>query len=93
MGSACVGAAGPFLLPIFYVAPEVGMDFTILSFLAIILGGMGNFLGALLGGLILGMTQALGATFLTGSLANFLFFIIFIIVLLFKPHGILGGRR
>ncbi len=92
LGCACLGAAAPFLLPIYYVYPEVGMYFTLLSFLIMIMGGTGNIAGALLGGLIVGIIQAMGGVLLSGSEANLLLFVIFMLVLLFRPQGILARR-
>lgn len=88
LGSACVGAAGSAILPFFYCSPNVGYAFIIPAFFVVVLGGMGNFFGALVGGLIIGVAESLGAIFMPGSLKQMVMFIIFIFVLLFKPRGI-----
>lgn len=93
IGSACVAVAGALITPFFYVAPDVGESFNIMAFVVVVLGGMGNFLGALLGGFIVGLAESLGAAFLPGSLKQLVVFGLFVIVLLLRPEGLFGGRR
>ncbi|MGJ3240838.1 MAG: branched-chain amino acid ABC transporter permease [Anaerolineae bacterium] len=92
IGTACVGAAAALVLPFFRVEPTAGDIFNITAFVIVVLGGMGNALGALLGGLIIGLTQELSLIFFPGSSKLIGVFVIFILVLLFKPQGILGGK-
>jgi branched-chain amino acid transport system permease protein len=89
---ACLGVAACLLLPSFYVSPQVGHAFVLVAFTVVVLGGMGSFVGALLGGLIIGVTESLGGLFLGESLGQLGIFLIFIIVLLFRPTGLLGQR-
>jgi branched-chain amino acid transport system permease protein len=93
IGSACAAVAGALITPFFYIAPDVGESFNLMAFVVVVLGGMGNFLGALLGGLIVGLAESLGAAFLPGSLKQFVVFVIFVLVLLFRPEGLFGGSR
>jgi branched-chain amino acid transport system permease protein len=93
LGIACAALGGVVLLPIFAVSPSMGGDFTFLSFLIIVLGGMGSFFGALAGGIILGVTENLGATFFDGSTGHMLTFVLFLILLVFRPYGVLAGGR
>lgn len=93
IGSACVAAAGALITPFFYIAPDVGESFNIMAFVVVVLGGMGNFLGALVGGLIVGLAESLGAAFLPGSLKQLVVFVIFVLVLLFRPEGLFGRPR
>jgi branched-chain amino acid transport system permease protein len=93
IGAGCVAVAGSLVTPFFYVAPDVGESFNIMAFVVVVLGGMGNFLGALLGGFIVGLAESLGATLLPGSLKQFVVFLIFVLVLLFRPAGIFGAGR
>jgi branched-chain amino acid transport system permease protein len=93
IGSACVAVAGALVTPFFYIAPDVGESFNIMAFVVVVLGGMGNFLGALVGGLIVGLAESLGAAFLPGSLKQLVVFLIFVLVLLFRPEGLFGGAR
>jgi len=90
-GSAAV--AGALVTPFFYVAPDVGESFNIMAFVVVVLGGMGNFVGALLGGFIVGLAESLGATLLPGSLKQLVVFALFVLVLLFRPAGLFGGGR
>jgi branched-chain amino acid transport system permease protein len=92
IGCACLGVAACLLLPSFYVSPQVGHAFVLVAFTVVVLGGMGSFVGALAGGLIIGVTESLGGLFLGESLGQLGIFLIFIIVLLFRPTGLLGQR-
>ena len=93
IGCASVAIAGALVTPFFYVAPDVGEAFNIMAFVVVVLGGMGNFVGALLGGFIVGLAESLGATLLPGSLKQLVVFAIFVLVLLLRPAGLFGGRR
>lgn len=93
LGSACVAAAGTMAVPFFYVSPEVGNTFVITAFVVVVLGGLGSFPGALLGGLLVGVVESLGGLFLHGSLAQIGIFALFILVLLVRPTGLLGARQ
>ena len=92
IGLACVGAAACFLLPAYYVNPQVGSGFVLVAFTIVVLGGMGSFAGALLGGLLIGVVESLGGLWLGESLGQIGIFAIFIAVLLFRPQGLLGAR-
>ena len=92
IGLACVGAAACFLMPAYYVNPQVGSGFVLVAFTIVVLGGMGSFAGALLGGLLIGVVESLGGLFLGESLGQIGIFAIFIAVLLFRPQGLLGAR-
>jgi len=91
IGAACVAVAGALVAPFFYVAPDVGESFNIVAFVVVVLGGMGNFVGALAGGFIVGLAESLGATLLPGSLKQLVVFALFVLVLLFRPAGLFGG--
>ena len=93
IGAACAAVAGALITPFFYVAPDVGESFNIMAFVVVVLGGMGNFVGALLGGLIVGLAESLGAALLPGSLKQLVVFALFVLVLLFRPAGLFGGGR
>jgi branched-chain amino acid transport system permease protein len=92
IGLACLGAAACFLLPAYYVNPQVGAGFVLVAFTIVVLGGMGSFAGALLGGLLIGVVESLGGLFLGESLGQIGIFAIFIAVLLFRPTGLFGAR-
>jgi branched-chain amino acid transport system permease protein len=93
IGTACVGAAGTLTATFFYVNPHVGGIFVITAFVVVVLGGMGNIIGALVGGIIIGLAESVGAAFLPGQLKQFIIYFIFILVLLFKPEGLFGRSR
>ncbi|HLC01482.1 MAG TPA: branched-chain amino acid ABC transporter permease [Anaerolineales bacterium] len=93
IGSACLGVAASLMVPFYYTSPTVGLFFGLIAFVVVVLGGMGNFLGALVAGLIIGLTEAVGAALLPGTLARVLTFGIFTLALLFRPQGIFGGRQ
>jgi len=93
IGSACAAVAGALITPFFYIAPDVGESFNLMAFVVVVLGGMGNFIGALVGGLIVGLAESLGAALLPGSLKQLVVFVIFVLVLLFRPEGLFGGAR
>ena len=92
IGLACLGAAACFLLPSYYVNPQAGAGFVLVSFTIVVLGGMGSFTGALLGGLLMGVVESLCGLYLGESLGQIGIFLIFIVVLLFKPEGFFGAR-
>jgi len=92
IGTACLGAAAVLLLPSFYVDPYVGYGFVLISFTIVVLGGMGSFPGALIGGLIIGVTESVCGLFLGESLGQIGIFLIFVTILLFRPTGLFGAR-
>jgi branched-chain amino acid transport system permease protein len=93
LGTAVVAVAGSLVTPFLYVAPDVGDVFNILAFVIVVLGGMGSFIGALLGGFLVGLAESLGAALLPGSLKQLPIFVLFVLVLLFRPSGLFGGGR
>ncbi|WP_424236877.1 branched-chain amino acid ABC transporter permease [Bhargavaea ginsengi] len=92
IGAALAGVAGSLITPFFYTSPDVGATFILKGFVVVVLGGLGNFIGALVGGLIIGVSEALGGVFLPGSLKELMTYLIFILVLLVKPNGLFGGK-
>jgi branched-chain amino acid transport system permease protein len=92
IGLACLGAAACFLLPAYYVNPQVGNGFVLIAFTIVVLGGMGSFAGALAGGFLIGVVESLGGLWLGESLGQIGIFLIFIAVLLFRPQGLFGAR-
>ncbi len=93
IGLATLGAAACLLMPIFYVSPTTGHVFVIVAFTVVVLGGMGSFLGAVVGGLIVGLTESFGGLFLGESLGQIGISLIFILILLLRPQGLFGGGR
>ncbi len=90
LGAACVGAAGSVLVLIIDVTPQVGPVYTLLGFVIVITGGLGSMPGALLGGVLIGVTEALAGLIFTPSAKSMFAFAILVLVLLFRPQGIFG---
>ena len=93
IGLATLGAAACLLMPIFYVSPTTGHVFVIVAFTVVVLGGMGSFFGAVVGGLIVGLTESFGGLFLGESLGQIGVSLIFILILLLRPQGLFGGGK
>jgi branched-chain amino acid transport system permease protein len=92
IGAACVGAAGAMLVLLFDVTPQPGPALTLLAFIIVITGGMGSMPGALLGGVLIGLTEAMAGLFFTPSAKSMFSFGLLVLVLLFRPQGILGKK-
>ena len=92
LGAACVGAAGVMLSLVIDVTPALGPAYTLLAFVIVITGGLGSMPGALLGGVLIGLTEALAGLLYTPSAKSMFAFGILVLVLLFRPQGILGKR-
>jgi len=92
IGAACVGAAGVMLALIVDVTPMIGPGYTLLAFVIVITGGLGSMSGALIGGVLIGLTEALAGLLFTPSAKSMFSFGILVLVLLFRPQGILGKR-
>jgi branched-chain amino acid transport system permease protein len=90
MGCACLGAAGAIMLLLIDVHPYLGPAYTLLAFTIVIVGGMGSLPGALLGGVLIGTSEALAGIMLQPSLKTAFSFGLLILVLLFRPQGLLG---
>lgn len=90
VGSALAGAAGVLMAPIFIISPQMGFLPFIKAFTVVILGGLGNVTGAVVGGLLLGMVESFGTVYVTSQYLDSLVFAALILLLLFKPTGLLG---
>ncbi len=92
IGAALAGLAGG-VIPLFQsITPGLGDRYLINAFIVVVLGGLGSFPGAFLGGLIVGVIQVFGSVYLGGSAYQIAIFLVFILVLLVKPEGLLGGQ-
>jgi branched-chain amino acid transport system permease protein len=92
LGAACVGAAGSMLVLLFDVTPALGPALTLLAFIIVITGGLGSMPGALLGGILIGLVEAMAGLLFTPSAKSMFSFGLLVLVLLFRPQGILGKR-
>ena len=90
IGTACLGAAGAILLLLIDVHPYLGPAYTLLAFIIVIVGGMGSLPGAMLGGILIGASEALAGIILQPSLKSAFSFALLILVLLLRPQGLLG---
>lgn len=93
IGIAMAAGAGSVITPFYYTFPSVGGTFVIVAFVVVVLGGMGNIPGAILGALVIGVAESLTSQFLALDLNMLGVFIIFVFVLVFKPAGILGKGK
>jgi branched-chain amino acid transport system permease protein len=92
LGTACLAIAACLLIPSYYVNPGAGNAFVLIAFTIVVLGGMGSVVGALLGGLFVGVVESLSGLYLGESLGQIGIFVMFILVLLFRPNGLFGER-
>ncbi|HYB20126.1 MAG TPA: branched-chain amino acid ABC transporter permease [Thermodesulfobacteriota bacterium] len=90
LGSAITGVAGALILPFSYVFPTIGGSYTLVAFVVVVLGGLGNMAGAFLGGLTIGLVESLSGTYIAPALKEAIYFVIFILVLLVRPQGLFG---
>jgi branched-chain amino acid transport system permease protein len=93
MGSALAGAAGALVAPIYYIYPQVGGAFTLKAFVVVVLGGMGSIIGATLGGVLIGVAESVSGTYFGSGWKDVCVYVIFLLVLLLKPSGLLGKSR
>ncbi|MGA7143849.1 MAG: branched-chain amino acid ABC transporter permease [Desulfobacterales bacterium] len=93
IGTSLAAAAGTLWAILFPISPTMGGILTLKSFVVTIIGGLGTMLGPLVGGLILGIAEALGTNWFGSTYENLISFVIFLVVLIFMPRGILGSRR
>jgi branched-chain amino acid transport system permease protein len=92
LGTACVAVAACLLIPTYYVNPTAGDAFVLIAFTIVVLGGMGSIVGALIGGLFVGVVESLSSVFLGESLGQIGIFVMFIAMLLVRPSGLFGER-
>ncbi len=93
IGAACAGVAGALVSPLFDAQPYLAVDFTLLAFVTVIVGGLGSFSGALLGGLVIGVAEAIAALMFNPSMKTALPYALLIIILIFRPRGFFGAKE
>lgn len=92
LGSACVAVAGCMMTLLVDLTPNLGPAYTLLAFVIVIVGGLGSMTGALLGGVLIGVSEALAGLFIVPSAKSMFSFALLIVVLLLRPQGLLGHR-
>lgn len=90
LGTALAAMAGVLLVPSLYLYPSVGEILIVKCFVIVVLGGLGSIPGAIAGGILLGMVESLGAVYVSGAYKDAIGFVMFLLVLLFRPQGLLG---
>jgi branched-chain amino acid transport system permease protein len=93
LGSACLAIAGCAMVLLVEVTPTLGPSYTLLAFVIVIVGGLGSMGGALLGGILIGVSEALAGLFIDPSAKSMFSFALLILVLLFRPQGLLGRKQ
>lgn len=92
LGTACVAVAGTLVLPFLSLSPTTGEQFNVIAFVVVVLGGLGNVVGALIGGLLIGLVQELGGAIVPGVDKLFFVFVVFVLTLLLRPQGLFGRK-
>lgn len=93
IGAAVTAIGGVMLTPNYKMIPTIGQQFGVIAFVVVVLGTMGNFLGAFFGGLIIGVVEAFAGYLLGGDVKIIASMLVFILILLFRPAGLFGRRR
>jgi branched-chain amino acid transport system permease protein len=89
-GGALTGIVAAFFVPIYTVHPHFGSSFTIMAFIIVVLGGMGNLLGGFISAFLIGIVTSVAAVLTTSEIADIVVLVIFILVMLIRPQGLLG---
>jgi len=92
VGTMCVCVAGMLMAPLFSTYPTVGLQFVLVAFVVVVLGGLGSAVGALVGALIVAFLDVIGGFYVGTAWKEVLYFVVFIAVLLLRPAGLLGQR-
>jgi len=91
-GSALVGLAGCIMLPLYSTFQTVGLNFVLIAYVVVVLGGMGSMEGAFLGGICIGIVQSLSGYYIAPAYGQMFYFIVFLLVMILRPNGLLGQR-
>jgi len=93
LGTALAGVAGTLVLVSYSVSPSIGLHWTLKSLIVMVLGGVGNFMGTFIGGILLGATESATAFFISGNYREVVGLIFFLLVLIFRPQGLFGAKE
>src|SRR5579875_2347101 len=92
IGAACAGTAGSLMILVADATPDLAPSLTLLAFVIVILGGLGSMTGALLGGVLIGLSEALAGLLIDPSMKSMVSFALLVLVLVLRPQGLLGER-
>lgn len=92
VGSGLVGLAACIMLPLYSTFPTVGLNFVLIAFVIVVLGGMGSMEGALLGGICIGLVQSFSSYYIAPAFGQMFYFLLFLLVLVLRPAGLMGQR-
>jgi branched-chain amino acid transport system permease protein len=92
IGVGLLGLTGPMIAAQFTLTPTMGLDLTLVALIVMVIGGLGNFVGSMVGGLIIGAAESVGSLLYGGTVGAMIPYAILVFVLLFRPHGLLGER-
>lgn len=92
IGTAIMGVVGCVLIPFYYVFPTVGVIFDVKCFIIVVLGGLGSIPGALVGGVIIGLIESIGAQFMASTWTELIVYVVFLAVLFIRPAGLFGSK-
>lgn len=90
IGAACVGLAGAFLSTFYFVFPEVGLEFALLAYVAVAMGGFGSIVGSLVAGVLIGLAESVGGLLIDPSYKLLIVFALYLIIVVFRPKGLFG---
>jgi branched-chain amino acid transport system permease protein len=93
IGMACAGAAGALISPMFDAQPFLATDFTLIAFIIVIVGGLGSLTGALIGGVLIGLAEAIAAVVVSPALKTTFSYGLLVLVLLLRPNGLFGEQE
>lgn len=93
IGTALAGVAGTLVLVSFSVSPSIGLHWTLKSLIVMVLGGVGNFIGTFVGGILLGATESATAYFISGNYREVVGLVLFLLILIFRPQGLFGAKE
>jgi branched-chain amino acid transport system permease protein len=93
IGISLVGIASALLAPIYSIHPAIGSQFVLVAYVAVVLGGLGNIPGAILGSIIIGITETFSGFFISPGWRQGIYYAVFIMVLIFRPQGLFGQKQ
>jgi branched-chain amino acid transport system permease protein len=92
VGIACVGLAGVLLAPVYPVYPTAGLQFVLIAYVAVVLGGLGDMAGALISALLVAAVEVIGSYVIGTAWKEVLYLLLFIAILIVRPAGLFGQR-